>query len=124
MQTLLPVASRPVRHLVTPRADLLLENLALRQQLAVVAAKSNRPRLGARDGVLWVALGRLWPVPSQVRVRSFGKAQPTVDIKPPQMQSGRHQAPRNAVLVTASPAERSALDQKRSLNAAKRRFQV
>jgi transposase InsO family protein len=43
------------------RRDLLLENLALRQQLA--ALKSRRPRTSFRlaDKLFWVMLRRLWP---------------------------------------------------------------
>ena len=42
------------------RRDLVLENLALRQQLAVLAAKHPRPRLAARDRLFWVILRRCW----------------------------------------------------------------
>lgn len=43
------------------RRDLLLENLALRQQLAVFAARHPRPRLAAPGRLFWVILRRLWP---------------------------------------------------------------
>jgi len=43
------------------RADLILENLALRQQLAVLQRKHPRPRLRASDRVFWIALRRGWP---------------------------------------------------------------
>ena len=42
------------------RCDLLLENLALRQQLAVLKQRHSRPRFAAVDKLLWVIL-RLWP---------------------------------------------------------------
>jgi putative transposase len=42
------------------RRDLVLENLALRQQLAVLAAKHPRPRLVAHDRFFWVILRRCW----------------------------------------------------------------
>jgi hypothetical protein len=45
---------------VRSRRDLLLENLALRQQLAVLAASRPRPRLTAYDRVFWVILRRFW----------------------------------------------------------------
>lgn len=61
MRIFLTLLSQLVRQSLTPRADLMLENLALRQQLAVLANKSGRPRLRARDRVFWVALRRLWP---------------------------------------------------------------
>jgi hypothetical protein len=37
-----------------------LENLALRQQLAVGKARQPRPRLTALDRIFWVVLSRLW----------------------------------------------------------------
>ena len=43
------------------RADLILENLALRQQVAVLQRKHPRPRLRASDRVFWLALRRCWP---------------------------------------------------------------
>ena len=43
------------------RRDLLLENLALRQQLAVLKAKHPQPRLAAPDRLFWVVLRRFWP---------------------------------------------------------------
>ena len=42
------------------RRDLLLENLALRQQLAVFKARGKRPRIGPADRAFWVLLRRLW----------------------------------------------------------------
>ena len=46
--------------LLYSRRDLLLENLALRQQLAVFKSKNGRPRLAASDKLFWVAARRLW----------------------------------------------------------------
>ena len=43
------------------KAQLALENLALRQQLAIVHRKSKRPKLTKADRAFWVALCRLWP---------------------------------------------------------------
>ena len=43
-----------------PRRDLLLENLALRQQLAILASRHPQPRLAALDRVFWVLLRRFW----------------------------------------------------------------
>jgi putative transposase len=40
---------------------LLLENLALRQQLAVLQSRHPRPRFKAPDRLFWVFLCRLWP---------------------------------------------------------------
>jgi len=39
---------------------LLLENLALRQQLAVLKRKHPRPRMGAVDKIFWVFARRFW----------------------------------------------------------------
>jgi transposase InsO family protein len=43
------------------REDLILENLALRQQLLTLHAKRPRPRLGSFDKFFWVALRKIWP---------------------------------------------------------------
>jgi putative transposase len=43
----------------TQRA-LVLENLALRHQLAVLQRTASRPRLRPSDRVFWVLLARLW----------------------------------------------------------------
>src|SRR5438309_9092752 len=40
--------------------SLLLENLALRQQLAVLKRKHPRPRMGTVDKILWVFARRFW----------------------------------------------------------------
>jgi|SRR5215472_4013292 len=40
--------------------SLLLENLALRQQLGVVKRKRPRPRMGAVDKIFWVLARRFW----------------------------------------------------------------
>lgn len=43
------------------RRNLLLENLALRQQLVVLARRRPRPQFSNLDRWLWVMLRRLWP---------------------------------------------------------------
>ena len=43
------------------RESLLLENLALRQQVAVLRSKHPQPRLRAADRLFWVLLRRFWP---------------------------------------------------------------
>src|SRR5450631_2116800 len=43
------------------RSDLVLENLALRQQLAAFKHQHPRPRLSHPCRLFWVALSRLWP---------------------------------------------------------------
>jgi len=42
------------------RRDLLIENIALRQQLAVFKRHNSRPRLAAPDKMFWVWLHRSW----------------------------------------------------------------
>ena len=49
-----------VRSSLKPRRELALENLALRQQLAVLQRRNKRPRLTKADRAFWVALSRLW----------------------------------------------------------------
>src|SRR5260370_3386127 len=46
--------------LLRARRSLLLENLALRQQLAVLKRRHPRPRLGLLDKLFWVAIRRFW----------------------------------------------------------------
>jgi hypothetical protein len=43
------------------RRDLLLENLALRQQLSVLRRKTPHPQFVASDKGFWVILQRFWP---------------------------------------------------------------
>jgi len=49
-----------LRVLLASRAALVAENLALRQQRAVVQRSVNRPRMRRCDRVFWVGLSRLW----------------------------------------------------------------
>src|ERR1700747_855015 len=42
------------------QGSLLLENLALQQQLAVLKRKHPRPRMGAVDKIFWVFARRFW----------------------------------------------------------------
>jgi hypothetical protein len=49
-----------VRALFRSRADLALENLALRQQVAVLKQKRPRPLLTGMDRAFWVALQQNW----------------------------------------------------------------
>ena len=43
------------------RRDLLLENLALRQQLVLMKQRDPRPQVSTSDKLFWVILRRLWP---------------------------------------------------------------
>jgi transposase InsO family protein len=49
-----------VRAVSVKRADLLAENLALRQQLIVLHRRTKRPRLKTKDRVFWLWLARFW----------------------------------------------------------------
>jgi hypothetical protein len=49
-----------LRSALLPRRDLALENLALRQQLAVYKKTHPRPRLTDADRQFWVLLSRIW----------------------------------------------------------------
>src|ERR1019366_9882151 len=42
-------------------SGLLLENLALRHQLAVLKRQARKPKLRSADRLLWVGLRRIWP---------------------------------------------------------------
>jgi len=48
------------RVLFRSRLELLMENLALRQQLAVFKQKRSRPSIGPGDRVFWVFLRSVW----------------------------------------------------------------
>ena len=50
-----------LRRIAASQADLLIENLALRQQLAILTTKRPRPRMRAVDRFFWLTLRRLWP---------------------------------------------------------------
>ena len=52
---------RSGRQLLRSRRDLLLENLALHQQLAILKKKRPVPRLAPQDKLFWVAIRQLWP---------------------------------------------------------------
>jgi hypothetical protein len=43
------------------RRSLMLENLALRQQLTVLKRRHPKPRLGPFDKLFWVVARRFWP---------------------------------------------------------------
>jgi hypothetical protein len=46
---------------ISSRRNLLLENLALRQQIAVLRGRHPQQRLAPSDRFFWVLLSRLWP---------------------------------------------------------------
>jgi transposase InsO family protein len=49
-----------LRNLLVRRATLIAENLALRQQLAVLRPSARWPRLRRRDRLFWTVLSRCW----------------------------------------------------------------
>jgi transposase InsO family protein len=51
-----------------PQSRLMLENLALRHQLAVLKRQTHKPKLRSADRLLWVCLRRLWPQWPHARV--------------------------------------------------------
>ena len=60
MLRLLRLLSIVVTQLFRSRRDLLLENLALRQQLAVLKRRHPQPRFALSDRLFWVVLKRFW----------------------------------------------------------------
>ena len=48
------------RSLVHDQTELAIENLALRQQLAVLQRQSKRTKLKKHDRIFWVWLARFW----------------------------------------------------------------
>ncbi len=62
MFTLLLSVLRALLTAVFSRASLVVENVALRQQLVVLSRGTPRPRLRRRDRAFWMVLRRLWPV--------------------------------------------------------------
>jgi len=49
-----------LRALLKPRLSLVIENLALRQQLVILRRNTSRPGLRDRDRLFWVVLSNLW----------------------------------------------------------------
>ena len=60
MRTLLSLCLALGRAVLMPRATLILENAALRQQLTVYQRTETRPRLRPGDRVFWVVLRQVW----------------------------------------------------------------
>ncbi|RLB49820.1 MAG: integrase [Deltaproteobacteria bacterium] len=61
MRHLLYALLATARSSLKPQRELALENLALRQQLAILHRKTKRPKLTKADRAFWVVLSRLWP---------------------------------------------------------------
>ena len=60
MITYLSLFFSALRAALSSRHHLVLENLALRQQLAVLSRRSRRPRLDPPDRLFWSFLSQLW----------------------------------------------------------------
>ena len=60
MLQLLIVVGRALALGLRGHRELVLENLALRQQLIALQRINARPRLQARDPLFWIALRRIW----------------------------------------------------------------
>jgi hypothetical protein len=61
MGTILAVLLSLGRAALVPRANLVPESAALRQQLDTYLRRKKRPKVRPADRALWVALSRLWP---------------------------------------------------------------
>ena len=60
MLQLLMVVCRALALALRGHREVVLENLALRQQLMAMKRANSRPRLQARDRRFWIALRRIW----------------------------------------------------------------
>jgi putative transposase len=60
MAGMIPLILTGLLRVLRTRRALVLENLALRHQLAVLQRTAPRPRLRKADRLLWVLLSRLW----------------------------------------------------------------
>jgi putative transposase len=56
---------RALIRLFRSRRNLVLENLVLRQQLAVLSRRHSRPSLGLIDKLFWVIARRVWSARKQ-----------------------------------------------------------
>ena len=61
MLRLIAILFHAVRALFRSRSELAVENLALRQQFAVLKTKRSRPPLSIMVRAFWIALRRVWP---------------------------------------------------------------
>ncbi len=58
---LVSLGARAIRAMCRCRADLVIENLALRQQITALKKERPRPPLEDMDRAFWVALRQSWP---------------------------------------------------------------
>ena len=61
MIDVLRTVARSLVSVAKVRRNLVLENLALRHQIAVLQRQSKKPPLKNSDRLLWVGLRRIWP---------------------------------------------------------------
>jgi len=81
MLSLLHLLIRQLRRVLADKRDLVLESLALRQQLAIYQRTGLQPKLTSADRLFWVWLSRFW---QRWRQRALGrrgllKAKPASD---------------------------------------------
>ena len=79
MLCLVKLLSVPVTIFFRSRRDLLLENLALRQQLAVLKRRRSHPRLAVTDRLFWDVLQLLGWLAGDVKESRNGN--PTRDLQ-------------------------------------------
>ena len=88
---LVSLGVRAIRAMCRRRADLVLENVALRQQVTALKKERPRPPLEDTERAFWVALRGSWPVwaspsgqntrtPSESEVYTFPGSTPTSKI--------------------------------------------
>ena len=73
---LVSLGARAIRAMCRCRADLVIENLALRQQVTALKKERPRPPLEDTDRAFWVALRSSWPSvgePARYRERRHGR---------------------------------------------------
>ena len=58
---LVSLGTRGFRAFCRRGADLVIENLVLRQQVTALKKERPRPTLGDTDGAFWAALREVWP---------------------------------------------------------------
>jgi hypothetical protein len=60
MATVLSAITAVLQAIFKGKEALILENLALRQQLGTYLRKERRPILASRDRFFWVILSKIW----------------------------------------------------------------
>jgi len=59
---IISLGARAIRTMCRRRADLVLENVALRQQVTALKKERRRPPLEDIDRAFWAALRQSWPL--------------------------------------------------------------